>query len=318
MGKQAFHKHTFLEVTESAGLMEFLRARLPHKSRNNLKSLLTRGAVAVDGVTVTQFDHRLEPGQRVVIGSVQRALGRDAEQGPPEIKVVFEDSAIIVIDKPAGLLSVASDSEREQTARALLRERGGRVFPVHRLDREASGLMLYARNPEAQKALQDAWQEAVTERGYVAVVEGRMAKDEGTITSWLKQNKNYVMYSSRTAGDGQKAVTRYRVLRRSAEHTLVEVHLETGRKNQIRVAMQDLGNCIVGDAKYGSTSDPLHRLALHARVLAFRHPATGETLRFETPVPAEFLRLFARPAPRGSGGAGRPRGPRDRRGPRRS
>ncbi len=196
---------------------------------------------------------------------------------------------------------MATDTEREQTARALLRERegpGGRVLPVHRLDREASGLMLYAKTSEVQKRLQDAWQEAVIERGYVAVVEGRMARDEGTVTSWLKQNKNFVMYSSRTAGDGQKAVTRYRVLKRSPEYTLVEVHLETGRKNQIRVAMQDLGNSIVGDAKYGSTRNPLRRLALHARVLAFTHPVTRSLLRFETPVPPDFLRLFERPAPR--------------------
>jgi 23S rRNA pseudouridine1911/1915/1917 synthase len=281
-----------LQAAEPAPLLEFLRAKLPHKSRNSLKGLLARGAVAVDGATVTRFDHALRAGQRVVIGGGKPAAGPAA----PAVRVVFEDEHLVVIDKPPGLLSVPSDSERVRTARASLGGRG--VFTVHRLDREASGLMLYAKSREVQKRLQDSWQEAVHERGYVAVVEGRLERDQGTVTSWLKQNRNFVVYSSRVPGDGQRAVTRYRVLRRSAGYTLVEAHLETGRKNQIRVAMQDLGHSIVGDAKYGSSGNPLRRLALHALALAFDHPVTGEKLRFETPVPPEFLRLLAERGPR--------------------
>ncbi len=278
-----------LEVTEPARLLEFLHARLPHKSRNALKSLLAHQAVTVDGTAVTRFDHPLEPGQRVAIGSVVR--GRDSRGR--EIKVVFADDHLLVIDKPAGLLSVASDSEQERTARALLGGRGA-VFTVHRLDREASGLMMYARSRRVATALQESWQQAVTERGYVAVVEGRVERDEGTVVSWLKQNRNFVVRSSAVPGDGQKAVTRYRVLRRGADCTLVEVQLETGRKNQIRVHMQELGHSILGDAKYGCSRNPLRRLALHARVLAFAHPVTGQPMRFETAIPKEFLRLFDR------------------------
>lgn len=278
-----------LQVTESASLLEFLRARLAHKSRNALTSLLARGSVTVDGAVVTRFDHPLAPGQRVAVG----AAARDGDGRGPEVTVVFEDAHVVVIEKPAGLLSVASDSERQRTARALLGG-GGRIFTVHRLDREVSGLMLYAKSRDIQKALQDSWQESVLERGYVAVVDGRMARDEGTVTSWLSQNRNFVVHSSSVPGDGRKAVTRYRVLRRGVDCTLVEVRLETGRKNQIRVHMQDLGHGILGDAKYGCSRNPLRRLALHARVLAFAHPVTRRLMRFETPIPREFLRLFER------------------------
>ena len=217
------------------------------------------------------------------------------------LKIVHEDAHLIVVEKPAGLLSMAADTERDITAYSLLSAHvkraspQNRIFIVHRLDRETSGLMMFAKSQAAQQALQEDWAEAVLERIYVAVVEGQLQEPEGTVTSWLKENKALVMRSSRTPNDGQKATTHFRVLQSNAVCSLVELRLETGRKNQIRVHMQDLGCSVVGDLKYGATQNPIRRLALQARVLAFRHPVTGEALRFEAPTPKEFLRLVQRP-----------------------
>ena len=154
--------------------------------------------------------------------------------------------------------------------------------------------MMFAKNPAVQRTLQDAWQEAVWERIYVAVVEGRVADAQGTITSWLTETKSLLMRSSPAPNDGQKAITHYRALKASHLHSLLELSLETGRKNQIRVHLQDLGHSIVGDEKYGARSNPIRRLGLHAKVLAFRHPVTDKLLRFESVVPGEFLKLFGR------------------------
>ena len=152
---------------------------------------------------------------------------------------------------------------------------------------------MFAKSREIQQILQNAWNKDVIERSYVVVVEGRVQQDQGSITSWLKENKARVMYSSPTPDDGQKAVTHYQVLKKNDEYSLLQVRLETGRKNQIRIHMKDLGHSIIGDKKYGATQNPVNRLGLHARVLVFRHPVTGEELRFETPTPKKFIRLFS-------------------------
>jgi len=162
---------------------------------------------------------------------------------------------------------------------------------VHRLDREASGVMLFAKTKQAQTAMQRHWDTAVRERRYAVVVEGTVAGHGDTVTSWLKENKIRKMYSSRIPGDGQRAVTHYQVLRTNARYSFLEVRLETGRKNQIRVHMQDIGHPVTGDAKYGAAHNPIGRLCLHAQVLSFSHPMTGEELRFESPVPKRFLQL---------------------------
>jgi 23S rRNA pseudouridine1911/1915/1917 synthase len=282
-----------LTVAGHDRLLNFLLSSLPGRGRNAVKGLLARRQVSVDGEVATRFDHPLEPGQLVVIGG---SAGPGARL--PGVRIVFEDDSLIVVEKRAGLLSVASAAERELTVSAILRgylaraQTPGRVYTLHRLDRETSGLLMFAKTREVQERLQADWQAAVLERSYVALVEGRLEKAEGTITSWLKENKNLVMYSSRTPGDGEKATTHYRLLDGNARFSLLELLLETGKKNQIRVHMQDLGHSIVGDAKYGSSANPLHRLALHARVLAFRHPLSGRELRFETEIPADFLRLI--------------------------
>ncbi len=272
--------------------MPFLLAHLPNKSRNNIKSLLAHHQVSLANQVVSRFDQPLQIGQEVVISWTR------PEEQPQGLKILFEDQDLIIIDKQAGMLSIATAKERELTAYSILSEHvkkrnpKHRIFVVHRLDRETSGVMMFAKSEKIKLMLQNSWKDVVLERSYVVVAEGKVSKDQGSVTSWLKEAKSLIMYSSRTPNDGQKAVTHYRVLKRNEKFSLLEVNLETGRKNQIRVHMQDLGHSIIGDKKYGSTKDPINRLGLHARVLAFRHPVTNEELRFESEIPVEFLRLF--------------------------
>ncbi len=285
---------TGFEVAEPTELLKFLLGAMPDRSRTAVKALLAHGLVFVEGQAVTQFDHRLLAGQRVEI----RRTGEAGQGSGRGVEIVFEDAHLIVIEKRAGLLAIATDLEKEKTAYSWLSEYvkkvnpRNRIFVVHRLDRETSGLMMFAKSQAVQRALQDDWQEAVLDRIYVAVLEGRMEQAEGTITSWLTESRSLVMRSSATPNEGQKATTHYRVLEMSARFSLVEFRLETGRKNQIRVHAQALGHSVVGDEKYGARENPIRRLGLHARVLAFRHPVTGKALRFESAVPKEFLRLF--------------------------
>ncbi len=284
---------TNLMVSEPAQLLAFLLANFPGKGRNKVKALLTHHLVTVDDKIVTRHDHPLQSGQRVTVRGAQGPV-KDGLHG---IRILFEDANLIVIDKPPGLLSMATEEEHERTAYRMLmdyvktKNKDARVFIVHRLDKDTSGVMMFARNEGTQQTLQNSWKETVVERSYVAVVEGHLKQQAGTISTWLKESTTRTMYVSKP-GEGQKAVTHYQVLESRMDFSLVEVRLETGKKNQIRVHMQHLGNCVVGDRRYGSIKDPLKRLGLHARVLSFHHPVTGEVLRFETAIPPSFRSLF--------------------------
>jgi 23S rRNA pseudouridine1911/1915/1917 synthase len=292
-GPKTAEKTTKLKVSEPAELMAFLMAKLPDHSRSSVKALLTRGQVVVDNYPVTQYNHPLQPGQDVVIDW----SGPRKDETVKDLEILFEDHDLIVIIKPSGLLAIASENEKEKTAYHILAghvrktDPGKRLFIVHRLDRDTSGVMLFAKSEEVKNKLQNQWKRIVTERAYVAVVEGTVRKPEGTIASRLAETKTKLMYSTTKPGEGVEAVTHYKVLQSSAARSLLELHLETGRKNQIRVHMKDIGHSIVGDKKYGALTNPIGRLALHARILAFRHPVTGQPLRFEAPIPPEFLRL---------------------------
>ena len=235
----------------------------------------------------------LKPGMKV---QISREKGRK-EFNHKLMKIVYEDAYIIVIEKMQGLLSVNTDRQKERTAYTILNEyvqRSGkqhRVHIVHRLDRDTSGLMMFAKDEKTQRTLRDNWHDIVTDRRYVAVVVGEMEKDAGTVVSWLTDRKLYV-YSSPTDDGGQESITHYRTIKRANGYSLVELNLETGRKNQIRVHMQDLGHPIIGDGRYGLEDvNPIGRLALHAFKLCFYHPVTGELMRFETPYPGEFKKL---------------------------
>lgn len=284
------------QVDENAALMAFLIAKLPHKNRNNIKSLLRNKQVWVDDKIVSQFDHPLQPGQKVkVSGSRSRV-----EKKFTEFTILFEDDDLIVIDKSAGLLSIATKNEKRRTAFSMLSDYvkqsdpDNKIFVVHRLDRDTSGLMVFARNEETKHLLQENWDESGVEKIYVAVVEGRVEKKEGTIVSYLSEDKIFKVHSSQNPKSGQKAITKYSVVDSNANYSLLQIKIETGRKNQIRVHMQDIGHSIVGDKKYGAAFSPIRRLGLHAQKLGFIHPVTSEKLYFETKIPPAFLSLFKR------------------------
>ncbi|PKM89814.1 MAG: RNA pseudouridine synthase [Firmicutes bacterium HGW-Firmicutes-12] len=285
---------TRMQVLEPAELMIFLRERMPDQSRNNIKSLLTRRQVSVDGKVIYQYNHLLRAGQEVLV-DWSHVKDKEVDEG---LNIIYEDTELIVIDKPAGLLTIASDTEKEYTAYHQLMNyvrktnTENRIFIVHRLDRDTSGVMLFAKNEEVKMLFQNKWKELMVERAYIAVVEGQIRKKEGTIKSWLSETKTKLMYSSSKPGEGLEAITHYKVLKNAAKYSLLKIHLETGRKNQIRVHMKDIGHSIIGDKKYGSKTNPIKRLALHAQILAFSHPVTKELMRFETEIPTKFLQLI--------------------------
>lgn len=287
-------KEIALKVAAPSELLQFLIEKFPEKSRTAIKSLLAHKQVTVDDMVTTKFDHPLKKGQMVFLNK-KRSDEKPRFRG---LRIVHEDADIIVIDKASGMLSMASETEKQKTAYSILSEYVKRfnpknlIFIVHRLDRDTSGLMMFAKSKRVQEVLQTDWNNAIIERSYIAVVEGCVETPEGTITSWLRENKAMVMYSSQTPDDGQKAVTHYKVLKSNKLFSMLDVKLETGRKNQIRVHMKDLGFPVTGDKKYGGKLNPIGQMGLHARVLAFKHPVTGKALRFDTPIPGKFLKLF--------------------------
>ncbi len=286
-------------VSESCGLLDFLLLKLSNKSRNHVKSLLTHREVLVNGTVITQYDAVLHKGQKI---QIKRSIIEGKKQ-KSVLDILYEDSDIIVINKPAGLLSIASDKEKELTAYHLLtdyvrmKDPRNRIFAVHRLDRDTSGVLMVAKNEKMKLALQDNWADLVSERGYVAVVEGQLKEKCGRIQSWLKETRTFLVYSSPRAGDGLEAITDYQVLNETAEYSLLNINLETGRKNQIRVHMKDIGHNVVGDKKYGAKTDPLKRLGLHAYKLEFKHPFSDKVMCFETQFPQSFTSLFVKLGP---------------------
>jgi 23S rRNA pseudouridine1911/1915/1917 synthase len=270
----------FTVETESA-LLEFLLSRLNNKSRNYVKSVLKHGGVTVGGSVCTSHSRVLKAGQRVTV-----ATGNMNTERKAKLPVIYEDDDIIVIEKPAGMLSVSTDKQSENTAYFLvndyLKAKRGRAWIVHRLDRETSGVMLFAKSERVKLVLQENWESAAVRRDYIAIVEGKVQTPQGRITSWLKQTKTLLVYSSDREGDGKLAITNYRTFKTTDDYSLLEITLETGRKNQIRVHMKDMGHPVAGDSKYGAATNPLGRIALHAALLTAKHPASGEEMSFKS------------------------------------
>ncbi|GHT21932.1 pseudouridine synthase [Bacteroidia bacterium] len=283
-------------VKESQTLTAFFALHFKGKSRSDIKSLLAHKQLLVNDQPVSRLEHPLTEGDIVIIRKDKPEFTLEH----PKARIVFEDGHLVVIEKVEGLLSVATDGRKDETTAfsilsEYLRLKNQHPFIVHRIDRETSGLLMFAKNREMQLALQDNWHEIVSERTYIAVVEGVPEKEADTITSYLHENRALQIYSSQKARDGrQKAVTRYRVICKNERYAMLRVELETGKKNQIRVHLQEIGHPIVGDKKYGATSSPIGRMGLHAQVLEFVHPATKETLRFETPIPWKFRQMIER------------------------
>ena len=268
-------------VAQPTTLLPFLLSSVKGKSRNNVKSLLSRRLVAVDGVPVSRFDTPLAPGQQVAIlpSSAPRA---DALPFP----ILYEDEHLIVVNKPAKLLSVATDKEKARTAYHMVtdyvkaRRVGDRIFVLHRLDRDTSGGLMFARDPETKELFQSHWNEMVTRRGYLAVVEGTPKPDRDTIRSFLVETDTHLSFSGAPGKGAKEAITSYQVVKTGGGYALLDINIETGRKNQIRVHMKELGHPVAGDKQYGARTNPIGRLCLHANELSFTHPATGEPVSF--------------------------------------
>ena len=281
-------------VERPGELLAFLFVCHPEVKKTKVRQWLKYGSVQVNGRVVTRAKHPLRAGDSVAIRRKEDAMAE--RELPPGMRILFEDELFIVIEKPENLLSMASATERRETAYAHLtayvraKTQGrGRVWIVHRLDREASGLMVYAKTEAAKHALQANWLEVV--KRYLAVVEGAPPADSGVLSSHLDEREPFRVVSARPSERTRHAVTRYRVLKKTATRARVELTLETGRRNQIRVHLADAGCPIVGDRKYGAATNPAKRLALHASFLQFAHPTSGELLKFESPLPPDVARL---------------------------
>lgn len=286
-------RQTEYKVFEAAELFDFLVEKMPSASRKTIKNMLTHSQVTVDDKTVTQYNTKLAEGQVVAITKQKVNKHKANLKG---VEILFEDDAIIVINKAAGVLSMAGKNPSELTAYRQLTDYvkeihpRQRLFIVHRLDRDTSGVMVFAKTEAAKEALQKNWHSDVKERKYTAMVEGVVNERPGTVSSWLTEGKTLKVYSSPFDNGGKHAITHYKKLQGNRHFSLLEVQLETGRKNQIRVHMQELGHSVVGDKKYGARQNPLKRLGLHATTLVFKHPISQEVLRFNAPVPAAFLK----------------------------
>ena len=280
-------------VKKDTELLEFLLETLAGQSRNSVKSLLTNHRVSVDGAPISQYNFKLFKGDTVIISKTP--IHKKTRSNLP---IIYENGEMIVINKPSGLLSIASDKEKGSTAYRMLtdyvqqKDKHNRIFVVHRLDEDTSGVLMVAKNPELQKALQDNWNDLVKSRGYYAIVDGILENKTGTVKSYLKKNSQNMMYSSKKPGDGQFAVTHYKVIAENNNYSFLDVHIDSGRKNQIRVHLGDLGHNVIGDDKYGNPTNPIKRLGLHAYELILVHPITGKTMKFTAPMPKEFKTLF--------------------------
>ena len=282
-------------VSEPVLLMDFLMKKMDGISRNKAKRMLANKTVAVDGKRTTQFDFALEPGMVVEIG---KPTAKERFHNP-WLSIVYEDKYLLVIDKKEGLLTNSPTKEKD-TAQGILNEyfiytqQRCRAHTIHRLDRDTSGLMLFAKSKEVALKFEEDWKNTVYDRRYVAVVCGEIKEKQGKVASWLKDNKAFITYSSPVDNGGKYAETFYETLMTYKGYSLVELRLETGRKNQIRVHMADIGHPVVGDPKYGNGDNSLGRLCLHAYKLCFHHPIKDKDLEFETPFPAVFGKPFPR------------------------
>ena len=274
-------------------LLPFLLDTLKGKSRNNVKSLLSRKLVTVDGKPTSQFDTPLAPGQVVTILSVS-APKNDTLPFP----ILFEDEHLIVVNKPAKLLSVATEKEKTRTAYHMVTDYvksqhiDNRIFVLHRLDRDTSGVLMFARDPETKELFQSRWNEIVTRRGYTALVEGVPRPAQNTIRSWLIETKTHMIFSGDPGPGAKEAITNYEVIKAGSGYALLDISIDTGRKNQIRVHMKEMGHPVAGDKIYGARTNPIGRLCLHASELSFIHPITGKPTTFTAKTPRDFNRVF--------------------------
>jgi 23S rRNA pseudouridine1911/1915/1917 synthase len=284
-------KTAVFEVREKSGLFDFVSAQMNSMSKTKIKSLLSHKQISVNDKIETGYNFPLHKNDRVAINFSKQKT----DFHHPKLQIIYEDDYLIAINKSEGLLAVSTDKQEDTTAFHIVKDylkkqnRNSKLYIVHRIDRETSGTLLFAKQKDIQLALQKNWHNDVHERIYCAVVEGIVEKDSDSIVSWLTEDdKSKKVYSSRSDNGGQKAITNYQVIKRSGNLSLLRIELKTGRKNQIRVHMQDIGHPIVGDKKYGAVTSPFGRLGLHAAILTLRHPVTKQIIRFEAAIPKKM------------------------------
>lgn len=281
-----------MKVSKPSELLDFLIESKVRKSRNAVKSLLTHKQIKVNSQTVTQYNYELKPGDKVSIHKHDHKLDEKKLKG---LTIIYEDKYIVVIDKESGLLSVSTGKEQmKETAYNIIssylkvKNAENKPYILYRLDRETSGLMVFTKDPDLQEKLQKEWILHPPKRSYIAAVDSPLAVTSGTITSWLTENKNFVVFASEKDNGGLKAVTHYKVEKANSRYTVLKLNAETSRKNQLRVQLQFIGHPIVGDKKYGSKTSPIRRIALHANELEFRHPVTKEKMYFVSALPKKM------------------------------
>lgn len=280
--------------TSNITLFAFLEEVYPSLSRNNIKHLLSSHRVSIHGAMVSQFDFILNKGDSVIV--FQDPIKRSGSKN--KLPIIYEDDELIAIDKPSTLLSVSSDKEKRNTAYRLVmdyvqsKDRHTRIYVVHRIDEDTSGVLLFVKNEKLARELQDNWQSLVKKRGYYAVVEGKMEKSTGTYVDYLKENKLNLMYVTDDKKYGKLCKTSYEVIRESEKYSLLDISIDSGRKNQIRVQLGYRNHHVLGDDKYGEPANPLNRLALHAYELSLLHPQTKKLMKFRSKMPKEFMALF--------------------------
>ena len=287
-------KYVQMNVQDDAPLLEWLLENVK-QSKSKTKATLQNRGIKVNNRTVTQFDFALHKGDKVSISTSKK---NDQFQSK-YVKLVYEDRYLVVVEKSHGILSMGV-GQSSLNVKTILDDYFKRsrqkctAHVVHRLDRETSGLLIYAKDMETRQQLEHEWHHSVYDRRYIAVLSGRVEEEGGTVANWLKENKLYVTYSSPVDNGGKYAVTHFHVLRTIDTHSLVEFKLETGRKNQIRVHAADINHPVCGDTKYGNGDDPLKRLCLHAYILCFYHPVTHQPMEFSTQIPTGFKRIFGK------------------------
>lgn len=282
------------KVSHESPLLEFLYTKITNESRNNVKKYLSNHQVLVNGACITQFNFMI---YKEDIVQISKNPVKNVKKENVKLDIIYEDDELIAINKPSGLLSIESDNEKNNTAYRMLtdyvqkKDKMARIFIVHRIDKDTSGVLVVAKNEKIKNTLQHKWQDIVSKREYIAICEGVFKEKSGTVKSYLKENVNHLMYSSLDKS-GQFAVTHYKVLKDNGKYSMVDVNIDSGRKNQIRVHMGDLKHKVVGDEKYGPVSSPIGRLGLHAYVLEFKHPTTGKIMNFKAKIPEIFNSLF--------------------------
>ena len=278
------------KIVQEGLLLEYLFELYPQKKKKEIKNLLTHKCVLVNHQVVTQYNYILKSGDVIEILKTSK--------NTTSLDILYEDQELIVINKPAGLLTIATQTEKNKTAyhqvSDYLKESNhkAKVFIVHRLDQETSGVLIFAKNEKIKQLLQNSWNELVLTREYLAIVEGKVTVLNKTVKSYLKESKTQMVYSTNDKQNGKLAITHYRQLKSIKGYTLLEVRLDTGRKNQIRVHMQDCHHSIIGDKKYGAKTNPIKRLGLHCHVVEVVHPINHRKMVFKANIPQPFIQLM--------------------------